>query len=675
MEQTMKVYKYINFVCLALGLIFWTTDTSTLMFELFIGTAGAMLFLVIGSYYPNRYVWTVFAYLAFFGGMFLFISVAMNEAGFFAVLVPSLLFLIILRPPATFLYGVLYSFWVLLITYTVIGFVKLDNSLIELVRSLDLIFTIFDNWYWLLFLGGYITSVLPFYLEQTRTTSPRFHFASGIIMYVWTLLLQLLTGIGMGIYKHSRNYIQTFRKAVRKQTLSKAELNAQPAFENYWFKKSFSDWKGVFQLTHQKNKLAKKQFDLMAKHMHYIYGFTLGAIPFTALKTAAFSSLIIGFILLVVTSFIHLVIIGIISIPVFIFFFIFFAYDSYHLRAKRIATVCPSCYHRSQLPDYLCYQCGREHTDLRPGKFGIRKRKCLCGTQLPTTALDERYELHATCKNEECKASLLTKEATPFCISVIGGPSSGKTSFIHAAVQELKEKVAAEHGWKMEFLHANEEEYFQKQSDTLKLGQYPNKTAEKKPFAHNFKLTSNKGKNPKLLYVYDPAGEVYNSGQELRHHRYLEYVNGYVLIIDPFSLPEVTATYEHENIATVRPSDTLPEDTYNMLMVHLAKRYQIKEDQKISTPLAIVINKVDAFHMEHEIATTYEPNEANDKQTEDDLVNEQCKAFLRSIGYSTFVKQIESKFKTFQFFTSSSSPTNELTKERSSRIITWLLEQ
>ncbi len=684
MDQTLNIYKYINLVCVALGLLFWSTDTYSFHFLLVIGTTGTMLLLIIANKNPYRYIWTILAYLTFFGGMGSFMDsnplyLLGNGFLFFGCLFVLGIMILILSPPATFLHGVLYSFWILIIPVGI-------NILIEAelgvsfrsfyVVSPVIVSKIFENWSWLLFLSGYITSVLPLYIGKVRSSSPRFHFLSGIFIYLYTIPVQVLSGIGLGVYQSIRNYISVFKQQVHRQTSTEAELNDQPAIENYWFKKAFTDWKTVFQTTIPEQKWTQNRLTDQAKTMTYTYGLTLGAIPFTVLIIASITSIIIGFFLLVLASTIHLIVIGIVAIPVYIYYLVFRGYDSYKLRRNRVATVCPSCYHRSTLPNYICYHCEREHSDLRPGRYGIRKRTCLCGTKLPTSAFDQRHELHAICKNEECKASLWTKEATPFCFSIIGGPSSGKTSFVLSALRELEEKIAPERSWTMDFLQSNEEEYYHKQSNALKLGKYPHKTAEKKPFAYNVKLTNSNWKNSKLLYLYDPAGEVYRSSGELRSHAYLDYVDGYILMIDPFSLPELAADYEannHPNWSSINPSDTLPEDAYNMLMVHLAKRYQMKEEQQLSIPIAIVINKVDAFNIEDQLTATVQSNETNN-QSEEELLNRQCKAFLKDFGYRNFVKRIESKFKNVQYFTSSSSPNNQ-SDIYSSRVITWLMEQ
>lgn len=671
MQQTTKIYQYINFFFLAISFIYWTTDTSTSQFLFFIGMAGTTALIIINNYYPNTYIWTFLAYFLFTLTILSMLSI------WFAIFI--LIAMMILKPSRAFISGIIYTFWILYAFVLIINlklFGSSFNYLYTFHEELVIILLIYLSP--VLFLGGYIASVIPYYVAKSRSDSERFHTVSLFFIYPVTLICQVFTGVMLGLYFHLKNYISQFRQIVRNQIPIDAENNDQPAIEQYWFYKSYRDWKLLFMMTRLNNKFKREDIKKKTFRLKRIYGTPLSAIPNTVLQIASIMTLILEFTLLIVTSLIHLIIISIVFVPVFIYFIIFRTYDTFYLRKNKVATICPSCYHRSQLPNYTCYQCDREHSDLRPGKFGIRKRKCICGTKLPTTALDKRYDLHALCENEQCHADLFTKEATPITLSVIGGPSSGKTSFLMTAMHDLKEKLIQKQAWTMEFLRDDEEKVFNNQTVALAEGQYPNKTIEQKPFAYNLKLSSEKWKRPKLLYMYDPAGEAYSNSENLRSHHYLDYIDGYVLIIDPFAIPEVSVKYEQDDLQftnDVNPSATLPEDTYHTLMVHIANQYQVKETEKISVPIAIVINKVDAYQLEHEIAATSLPEDTKADQNDAEKMHEQCKAFLKNTGYRTFVNQIESKFKTYRFFTSSSANLSDTTKKRGSEVIQWFIEQ
>lgn len=682
MKSIYATYTGINIVCLLLGIVFLTVDTNVFKTELLIATAGAISLLLIQNFNSNTRFFTVLAYLFVFWGMTSQVGYFgyMDGSWFWILLVVLLVVVLSLDAPATFLSGYLYGFWLLAILFGLNNFLGQSNvSFIEQIYSIDNIFNIILNYQAVLFLFGFFISVLPYYLEKRSSQNALFHAVAGLPLYLLTLPVQLIIGFGMGSFNAVKNYIEAFRRHVHKQSYSEAERNEQPAFEIYWFKKVFADLKNTHKASKQKNVAVKLNFLNKASSFKRIYGPVLGAVPYTVMRTASFNAHELGYLFLSAFSFIHLLVAVLIYVPFYVGYRVVAISDKLFLRMNKVATVCPSCYHRSELPDYVCDKCGREHTDLRPGIFGIRKRQCLCGNHLPATSFDQRYELQAKCKNVECKADLLTKESTPFCISVIGGPSSGKTSFVLSAIRELKEKVTPRRSWNMEFLKSMEEERFQQEAESLYSGFFPNKTAETKPFALNLKFSSKKWKTSKLLYLYDAAGEAYRSSQELATHKYYPYLDGYILVVDPFAMPQLVSKYTEEiaanSVSTANPSETLLEDTYDMLMVHLAKNHGIKENKKITVPLAIVINKVDVINLEEKIGAIQGTEEKTGGKSENEYMNEQCKAFLKSVGYSMFVKMLESKFTYYQFFLSTSLPEKQSVEEKSSKPITWLMEQ
>src|SRR5699024_7560090 len=169
-------------------------------------------------------------------------------------------------------------------------------------------------------------------------------------------------------------------------------------------------------------------------------------------------------------------------------------------------------------------------SNLRPGKFGIRKRTCCCGSKLPTTTLDNRHKLTAKCQNEACQQALFTEENTPITLPVIGGPSSGKTAFMLATMEQLHELTNTGDIEGLQYPVEQDKTYIEHSISALKQGQFPNKTSKEQPAAINVRLTNTKWKNPKLLYLYDPAGEIYENRRELRNHHYLNNASAYVLI-------------------------------------------------------------------------------------------------------------------------------------------------
>ena len=74
--------------------------------------------------------------------------------------------------------------------------------------------------------------------------------------------------------------------------------------------------------------------------------------------------------------------------------------DSALLRIKNIRIHCPHCGERVPYPGYLCPgrpQCTNWHRDVRPGRFGIIRRYCLCGKRMQTLLLFGSAQMTAFC--------------------------------------------------------------------------------------------------------------------------------------------------------------------------------------------------------------------------------------------------------------------------------------
>src|SRR5437762_3668943 len=70
-----------------------------------------------------------------------------------------------------------------------------------------------------------------------------------------------------------------------------------------------------------------------------------------------------------------------------------------HRRIWRIDYDCPHpyCYARSSLPVFICNNCRRRHTQLRPNTFGIWSHRCECRTKLRTLDRFGRKKLERRC--------------------------------------------------------------------------------------------------------------------------------------------------------------------------------------------------------------------------------------------------------------------------------------
>src|SRR5262249_50308438 len=73
--------------------------------------------------------------------------------------------------------------------------------------------------------------------------------------------------------------------------------------------------------------------------------------------------------------------------------------DTALLWRRGIRITCGSCHQRVPYPAYECPgpNCSRHHTDVRPGRYGVFRRVCACGTAMPTLLVLGSHRLRAFC--------------------------------------------------------------------------------------------------------------------------------------------------------------------------------------------------------------------------------------------------------------------------------------
>jgi hypothetical protein len=160
--------------------------------------------------------------------------------------------------------------------------------------------------------------------------------------------------------------------------------------------------------------------------------------------------------------------------------------DRIYCSIHKIRNACPSCQEPFLIPVYECPECGAKHTELAPNKYGILKRRCLCGAKLPTTFLNGRGDLPAYCPS--CGFGLSGSTASRlFAIPVIGGPSVGKTCYINMVIDHLMNKTVPETGWNLEFIIEEDRLAYNNTSQNLRKGVRPLKTELDALTAYSFK--------------------------------------------------------------------------------------------------------------------------------------------------------------------------------------------
>lgn len=331
---------------------------------------------------------------------------------------------------------------------------------------------------------------------------------------------------------------------------------------------------------------------------------------------------------------------------------------------KRVSYRCDKCKEKYALPVYLCPTCGIPHRKLRPSKFGIFHRRCICGTLLPSTAVTrsgdkkKRSELPARCPF--CGRSDKAKISRPLGVALIGGVAAGKTTFKTAFLYKFINEDAIRYGMKTAFPDEDTEYLFEDVEKSFK-GIRPIPATkpgqEYDVTSFNFFIKHERFDVDRYVHLYDMPGEVFETIDSKERLKHFSFSEGVVFIIDPYSMKSVIDSTDELGDMNVGKMNI-----DSLVQVFLETLDGLKdmrrEGGKYILPVAVAINKVDTVHLKELIGDRAieklrktDPSFYTNKYDTMDLL---CRAFLAANGKSNAVTLLDQNFKYVHFFSCSS---------------------
>jgi hypothetical protein len=266
--------------------------------------------------------------------------------------------------------------------------------------------------------------------------------------------------------------------------------------------------------------------------------------------------------------------------------------DSAVLRVKNIRMVCPNsdCYERVPYPAYECPgdECTRRHRDVRPGRFGILRRRCWCGTQMKTLLLFGSSGMNAYCPY--CGHSLEHRpgKAPEIVLPFFGAAGAGKTRLLLSMVTQLR--MWSREGFAVEFGDSATASKLEDASELLDPKKATGKTPVQLPQAYVIRLVSKPG--TRILHMFDAAGEYFYSAERTQELRFLDKAETFILVIDPLSVEafwDRLPPGKQAELATVRSVAPSPELAYQQAHQEIeAMGVQLRK-----TRLAVVFSRAD----------------------------------------------------------------------------------
>lgn len=347
--------------------------------------------------------------------------------------------------------------------------------------------------------------------------------------------------------------------------------------------------------------------------------------------------------------------------------------------SRKISYRCPSCKEDYLIPIYACSNpaCNMKHRRLRPGFYGVFKRKCVCGTKIPLTAKSSGYywEKDISTPNTFIKHKFKFSDMNSYCpkcgvehnaglskptsIALIGGKSAGKTTFKVAFTYQFLEEELTKNGIDFDFPdkqsddeYENSKRYFRGQD----IIPGTNRGVDYDIATFSFFLKHKKFDAARMIHVYDMPGEVFESGDAQEGWRNYRFSEGMVFLIDPYSLPMVRDLHTNEIKAM-----GVCEMQMNVLvdsLVNTLQNEKVKKSKgKFKIPVALTLNKVDSPILKKmcggeavESLMSNLPDVFGDYFTTIDYV---CRCFISRNGGMGFIANLDNNFETVHFFFSS----------------------
>jgi hypothetical protein len=286
------------------------------------------------------------------------------------------------------------------------------------------------------------------------------------------------------------------------------------------------------------------------------------------------------------------------------------------LQIRGITLECSSCHRHARSPAYSCPHCPAGspalHRRLIPGSLGVFSHVCRCGNALPTLLAKGKWKLPAYCQHEDCNKPLPVKGLTTptFHVPVVAGRAAGKTVFMMAAVASLASRTQSPDGpAALEFADPKAEQEYLSAQSALEKAVFVGIRAtppEISVQAFTIYVGSEGSHRRRLLYLYDAAGERYETSDGVATFRFLGHSEGVILIVDPFSFETVRRVVNADILAGLRHSQADADEVFARFAQTLRENLRVRTNRKMDVPVAVVLTKCDGLLAVSDVAHPYD---------------------------------------------------------------------
>lgn len=309
--------------------------------------------------------------------------------------------------------------------------------------------------------------------------------------------------------------------------------------------------------------------------------------------------------------------------------------DTVMLRAKGIHGMrCPWCHETNAYPSYRCPKCSRAHRDIRPGRHGVWRRRCICDERMPTLLMLGSYRMPAFCVYCKKQMSDETGRFRELVLPFFGGRAAGKTRLMAAMLMRLHELTDDDD---MSVTLADDEtrHAYAILSEVLDIEGHIRATTSDLPRAHSMQLQV--GRSTRLVHIFDAAGERFMDSDRIDELRFLGAARTFIFVLDPMSVTAFwtrLAATEAGLLDRALASDMNPETVFEQSVQAMIKMGARLDRSR----LAVAISKADLI-----AGTSILAGRQDDSQWARDWID-------RELGLGNLIRGMNTHFKEVRFF-------------------------
>jgi hypothetical protein len=257
----------------------------------------------------------------------------------------------------------------------------------------------------------------------------------------------------------------------------------------------------------------------------------------------------------------------------------------------KAGTTCPGCAQTVRpYAAYRCRSCNELHRDVRPGRRGIVKRVCVCGSRLPTLVFFDASGQTTVCPR--CGVSLPPRfgKAAEIIVPLVGSINAGKTSLAYMLIMAIQELVTA-NGGTVELVGDTKDEV-DRIAEQVAITGSPSATVPKSPKA--LMLHVKLRLSERYVHLYDVAGELYYQGDSLDGLPFLDKASTLIYVIDPLAAEGVwdrLSAGQQDAFHPIRSDMAEAEAAYELPREHIRRQMGKRRLQR----LAFVVTKADVL--------------------------------------------------------------------------------